>query len=201
MMGMLATAVVAVAILLGSVLWATVTDMCKDEVRTRLGGLPYLLIRVASLRIPRTARSDMADEWNAELEYILRGTEGLPVTRLLRGVTYSADLLLRGARAVAREVTAAKGGAELVSGPALAQVRDTTWSSLFPEGRHIFYEGDDPTRFVSQVEAEFGFNPARDSRWGEQVDGDDISFISYSFHCLPEHLDAIYGSDRFPMGS
>jgi hypothetical protein len=62
MMGMLATAVVAVAILLGSVFWATVTDMCKDEVRTRLGGLPYLLIRVASLRIPRAARSDMADE-------------------------------------------------------------------------------------------------------------------------------------------
>lgn len=200
-MGMLATAVVAVAILLGSVLWAAVTDMCKDEVRTRLGRLPFLLIRVASLQIPRTARDDMTDEWSAELEYILRGTEGLPVTRLLRGVTYSADLLIRGARAVARETTAARSGTELASGPAPAQVWDTTWSSLFPEGRHIFYEGDDPTGFVSQIEAEFGFSPARDSRWGEQIDDEDFSLTSYSFHCPAEHLDAIYGTDRFPMGS
>jgi len=42
---------------------------------------------------------------------------------------------------------------------------------------------------------------ARDPRWGEQIDGDDISFTSYSFHCPSEHLDAIYGNDRFPMGS
>jgi hypothetical protein len=128
MMGMLAAAVVAVAILFGSVLWATVTDMCKDEVRTRLSGLPYLLIRVASLRIPRDARGDITGEWNAELVYILRGTEGLPVTRLLRGVTYSADLVLRGAPAVAREITAANAGTELTSGlsafPATVSVYD-----------------------------------------------------------------------------
>jgi len=116
MMGMLAAALVAVAILFGSVLWGTVTDMCKDEVRTRLSGLPHLLIRVASLRIPRDARGDIPGEWNAELDYILRGTEGLPVTRLLRGVTYSADLVLRGAPAVAREIAAANAGTELASG-------------------------------------------------------------------------------------
>lgn len=200
-MDMLATAVVAFAILFGSVLWAAVTDMCKDEVRTRLGGLPHLLIRVASLRIPRTARGDITDEWRAELEYILRGTEGLPVTRLLRGVTYSADLLLRGARAVAREITAAKSGTELASGPAPAQVQGNIWSRLFPEGRHIFFEGDDPAAFVSQIEAEFGFSPARDPRWGEQIDDEDPIITSYSFHCPAEHLDAIYGTDRFPMGS
>ena len=116
MMGMLATVIVAVAILFGSVLWATVTDMCKDEVRTRLSGLPYLLTRVASLRIPPDARGDITGEWNAELDHILRDTEGLPITRLLRGVTYSADLVLRGAPAVAREIAAANTGTELTSG-------------------------------------------------------------------------------------
>jgi DNA helicase HerA-like ATPase len=116
MMGILAMAAIAAIIFVGSVLWATVTDMCKDEVRTRLSGLPHLLIRVASLRIPRDVRGDITAEWNAELYYILRGTEGLPVTRLLRGVTYSVDLVLRGAPAVAREIAAAKAGSELASG-------------------------------------------------------------------------------------
>jgi len=82
-----------------------------------------------------------------------------------------------------------------------AQVAETTWSSLFPQGRHIFYEGDDSIGFASQIEAEFGFSPALDPRWGERIDGDGPGFISYSFHCPPEHLDAIYGNSRFPMGS
>jgi hypothetical protein len=137
MTGVLATVVVAVAILLGSVLWAAVTDMCKDEVRTRLSRFPYLLIRVAALRIPRAARSDLTDEWEAELDYILRSTEGLPLTRLLRGVIYSADLLLRGAPAVAREIVAAKAGSELASGIGPAQVADTTWSSLMQYERML----------------------------------------------------------------
>ncbi len=102
---------------------------------------------------------------------------------------------------MAREIAAAKAGTELASGLAPAQVADTTWSRLFPEGRHIYYEGDDPTGFASQIEAEFGFSPALDPHWGEQIDGDDFSFTSYSFHCPPEHLDAIYGKGRFPMGS
>jgi hypothetical protein len=43
-------AVAVTGLFLGSMLWAAVTDMCKDEVRTRLGRLPYLLIRMAALR-------------------------------------------------------------------------------------------------------------------------------------------------------
>jgi hypothetical protein len=192
-------AMVAVAglILLGSLVSAAVTDMCKDEVRTRLGQLPHVLIRMAALWIPTAARGDLTDEWNTELDFILRGTEGLPVTRLLRGISYSADLLLRGAPAVARQTTATA----LAPALAPAELAATTWSSLFPQGRHIFYEGDDPTGFVNQIESEFGFSPALDPRWGQWINGDAFSFTSYSFHCPTEHLDAIYGSDRFPMGS
>jgi hypothetical protein len=61
------------------------------------------------------------------------------------------------------------------------------WSELFPTGRFIFYEGDDPEGFRREIKAEFGFDP------GPRPDE--------GFHCPPEHLDAIYGVGRFLMGS
>lgn len=185
-------AVVAlVGVFFGSMVWAAVTEMFKAEVRTRLDGLPYMLIRLAARRIPRTDRNDLTDEWQAELDFVLHGTEGLPLTRLLRGVLFSADLLLRGAAGVAREIKAAKTRPNWRLAVRARLSRLPTWASLYPEGRDIFYEGDHPAGFASQIEAEFGFSPALDPRWG----------VSYCFYCPAEHLDAIYGSDRFPVGS
>jgi hypothetical protein len=202
MKGALALAV-TVGVLLGSLLWATITDMFKDELRTRLGQLPYWLIRMASLRIPADADSDLVEEWETELDVILHDTEGLPLTWLLRGVTFAADLLLRGAPAAAQEIGAGKTANELA--PVLASDSKgaalPAWSDLFPEGRDIFYEGNDPVGFVRQIQSEFGFSPASDPRWGERIDGDGLSFTSHSFYCPSEHLDAIYGNNRFPVGS
>ncbi len=50
------------------------------------------------------------------LDFILHDTGGLPLTRLVRGVSYSTDLLLRDAPAAAREIAAAKTVTELASG-------------------------------------------------------------------------------------
>jgi hypothetical protein len=75
--------------------------MIREEMQTRLGRLPFVLIRLASARVPRAdLRDDLAAEWNAELEFVLTGTDGLPLTRLMRGVRYSTGLLLS-----AREIT------------------------------------------------------------------------------------------------
>jgi len=201
MSGLLAI-VALLGLFFGSVIWAAVSDMFKDEVRTRLTRLPHLLIRAASVWIPRAAaRDDLADEWNAELDFIVYGTEGLPLTRLLRGLIFSADLLLHGAPGVAREIAASGGPSTEATGLASARIAGRTWSGLFPEGRDIFYEGEDPTGFVSQIRTEFGFSPALDSGWGVKIHTDDFCFTSYSFRCPTEHLDAIYGNDRFPMGS
>ncbi len=82
-----------------------------------------------------------------------------------------------------------------------AHVADTRWSSLFPRGRDVYYEGDDPAGFANLIEADFGFNPARDPNWGMQIEGNGFSFTSYGFHCPPENLDSICGNDRFPLGS
>jgi len=69
------------------------TEMCQEEARTRLGQLPYALIGLVALRIPRAARYDAVVEWRAELEFILGDTEGMPLTRLLRGIRYAISLL------------------------------------------------------------------------------------------------------------
>jgi hypothetical protein len=71
------------------------------------------------------------------------------------------------------------------------------WSEIFPQGRHIFYEGDNPRKFAEQIKAEFEFDVTKDPRWENR----DPGFTTWSFDCPPELLDKIYGSDRFPMGS
>lgn len=88
---------VAVLLLMGiaiGVVKAAVGDMIQEEARTRLGRIPFALIRIATLRVPPGLRDDLAAEWNAELGFLLTGTDGMPVTRLLRGIRYSAGFLL-----------------------------------------------------------------------------------------------------------
>jgi hypothetical protein len=82
-----------------------------------------------------------------------------------------------------------------------------SWRELFPGGRCIFYDGDDPDGFAREVRAEFGFDPAADPHWSRAVmhgpggeEMPDPLGRSYGFHCPPEHLDAIY-SDRLLVGS
>jgi hypothetical protein len=79
-----------------------------------------------------------------------------------------------------------------------------TWSDLYPDGRHIYYEGRASEGFAKQIQDEFGFNPALDPHWGLQMPEDDPEigpYLSYSFHCPAELLDVIYGDSRFPMGT
>lgn len=79
----------------------------------------------------------------------------------------------------------------------------STWADLFPNGREIFYEGDDPDGFASDIAETYGFDPRTDPRWWEVIegDGDMEAFVVYGFHCPPELLDAIYGNDAYPLGS
>jgi len=74
-------------------LFRGVAEMLQEEIKTRMGRLPYVLLRVATLRIAHAGRADVMSEWRAELDFILGETDGLPMTRLLRGVRYSLSLL------------------------------------------------------------------------------------------------------------
>ena len=82
-------------------------EMLKEEMQTRLCRIPNAVIRVAVLRLPEQSRNDLADEWRSELAFIVNDTEGLPVTRLLRGVRFAGSLLWA-ARGMAHELADAQ---------------------------------------------------------------------------------------------
>lgn len=68
------------------------------------------------------------------------------------------------------------------------------WAKMFPEGRFIFYEGNDPEAFRKEIVAKFGFDPKEKAQcWSKKHGG------TYYFLCPAEHLDAIY--TQYPMGS
>ncbi len=104
--------VAAVLVILGA-LKAAMSDMVQEEARTRLSRIPFALIRMAGMRVPAGLRDEVVPEWEAELEHIVSETEGLPLTRLLRGIGFAASLLLS-ARAVARGLTTGSGGRDIV---------------------------------------------------------------------------------------
>ncbi len=178
-----------------AVLLAAIGEMVSDEIRARLDRIPLTILAVAARRLPPEQRRALYSEaWLPELRHVLQGDEAVPITRLIHGIRFAASLWLSAPK-VGRELAADQA-------PACSAVtRDRTWANLFPDGRDIFYEGDDPVGFVRQIQAEFDFSPALDPRWDEQIEDDTDSFTSYCFHCPVEHLDAIYASDRFPMGS
>jgi hypothetical protein len=83
---------------------AAISGMIQDEIRTRLGRVPYALIRLAVSRVPQNLRAELGEEWRGELAAILKATEDVPVTGLASAVWFAVGLLIRGP-AIARELT------------------------------------------------------------------------------------------------
>lgn len=85
----------------------------------------------------------------------------------------------------------------------MSSTSTTTWAELFPNGREIFYEGDDPDGFAVEIAAKYGFDPRTDQRWWEVIEGDAESepFVVYGFHCPAVLLDVIYANPKYPLGS
>jgi hypothetical protein len=69
-----------------------------------------------------------------------------------------------------------------------------SWTELFPDGREIFYEGDDPKGLVKKLKAGFDFDPSQNNpHWKKKY--------GYKFFCPANLLDEIYGKDEYEMGS
>lgn len=93
--GLLASFALGVLIFGAGIAKACFEDLVKEEARTRLERLPYALIMLAALRAPREVRSDLREEWIAELRALLAdpSLNGLPITRLKGGLGYALGLL------------------------------------------------------------------------------------------------------------
>jgi hypothetical protein len=89
----IAAAVSFIVLLLGKVS----LDLMSKELQGQTEQLPYRILRLAARRLPSALRTQYSEDWEAELDYILKRHDALPVTRLLLGVRYSTGLL-RGAR-------------------------------------------------------------------------------------------------------
>lgn len=79
-------------------------DVVTRELRSRLDRLPVVIVRCAAARVRGPLRAELRDEWCAELGEILRGREGLPVTRLWVGIRYALGLL-RSSRTIGRTLS------------------------------------------------------------------------------------------------
>ncbi len=75
------------------ILRTVTTEMWQEEVRTRLTRFPEAMIRIAIARLPVRERHQYGEEWRSELSFVLSDTEGLPVTRFLRGTRFAFGLL------------------------------------------------------------------------------------------------------------
>lgn len=66
------------------------------------------------------------------------------------------------------------------------------WSDLFPNGRDIFYEGDNPRAFMREMRDVYGLHINKNKKSWRR---------SKMFFCPADLLDKIYGNGKYPLGS
>lgn len=69
-----------------------------------------------------------------------------------------------------------------------------SWKDMFPNGRILFYEGNDPKGFAKEMLTKHGFDPSKDNTHWNAEHG-------YSFLCPAGLIDTVYGNDEYPLGS
>jgi hypothetical protein len=85
----------------------------------------------------------------------------------------------------------------------------SSWDDRCPDGAIRYYEGDDPDGFAAEMRAEFGFDPTEGGEeHGVDSNGKEWGYrwawteeLGYSFAIPPGLVGAVYGSDRWPLGS
>jgi hypothetical protein len=72
-------------------------DLMSKELQGQVEQLPHRVLRLAARRLPPALRTQYFEDWEAELDHILKRHEARPITRLLLGFRFATSLL-RGAR-------------------------------------------------------------------------------------------------------
>lgn len=100
----------------GGFLISSLGSLVGEEAAQHLDRLTHMLIRLTTRRLPRSVRQEIAEEWTAELDYLLWHEKALPLTRVLLGVRYATGLLISSGR-IGR-MAAARPSAEAGDAPA-----------------------------------------------------------------------------------
>lgn len=89
---------------LGAPLLLALSDLVSEEIRGWLDLAPQGILRLAAAQLDAVQYENIyKGEWLPELQYILKGAESRPITRLIRGVNYALGLLIS-ARRIARQL-------------------------------------------------------------------------------------------------
>ena len=87
----------AVIVGLSTVAFATLGDLVSEEIRRWLDLAPRAILWLAGAQLDSGQRETLyRDEWLPELNYVLRGEESRPITRIVRGVMFALNLLMAG---------------------------------------------------------------------------------------------------------
>jgi hypothetical protein len=93
-----------VALFIIAALLATLSGLISDEVRGWLDRVPLGILWLVALRLPVGLRQVVyREEWLPDLIEHLQKADGRPITRLIFGIGYAADMA-RGAGKVGREL-------------------------------------------------------------------------------------------------
>jgi hypothetical protein len=68
------------------------------------------------------------------------------------------------------------------------------WSEMYPHGRYVYYEGEDPKSFVKEMIEKYNFDPSKfNEHWN----------IHRGFcFLLPGYcIDEVYDRTKYPLGS
>ncbi|MFI6536675.1 hypothetical protein ACIBHY_29785 [Nonomuraea sp. NPDC050547] len=88
-----------------TVVCTTCSDLIKQEAATRLERLPLWLLHRAAQDLPEEIREQVLnEEWIPDLLHMTRDTEGLPITRVVRGVRHATNLMGSPAAAIGKMV-------------------------------------------------------------------------------------------------
>lgn len=68
------------------------------------------------------------------------------------------------------------------------------WTDFYPDGRHVFYEGDDPHSFVREMKTKFNFDPSENNKsWNEES--------GWCFFLPGNCINEVYDRTKYPLGS
>jgi hypothetical protein len=88
-----AAAVSFIVLLLGKVS----LDLVSKELQGQAEQLPHRILRLAARRLPSALRAQYSEEWEDELDHILKWHDARPITRLFLGFRFVTSLFV-GAR-------------------------------------------------------------------------------------------------------
>src|SRR5947209_13988964 len=68
-------------------------DLMSKELQGQAEQLPHRILRLAAHRLPTAIRTQYSEDWEAELDHILKRHDARPITRLLLGFRFATSLL------------------------------------------------------------------------------------------------------------